>query len=342
VYKLLIDTCVWLDIAKDQRLQPTLSVLERLVESNTVHLIVPQIVVDEFQRNKARVAEDCRKSLSSVFKRVKAAVKEFGDPDERDSVLSELDNVDHQIPLLGESAIGSIARIEKLIDAATVLETTQATKLLAAERAISALAPFHRNRNGIGDAIILETFASCAATKDDTDELALITHNIHDFSDPVADKRLPHPDIASVFDGKTTFYYITLHEALGRVDTDLLAEIIDEEEWTQEPRKLSEILYSMEEMLDKIWYGRHGLLAHAVATGKTQVVDAENYPSGKYDPRLVRKDIWEGARNAAIRVEQKYGAENLGPWSDFEWGMINGKLSALRWMLGDEWDMLDT
>ncbi len=36
------------------------------------------------------------------------------------------------------------------------------------------------------------------------------------------------------------------------------------------------------------------------------------------------------------------GKDNLGPYTDFEWGMINGKLSALRWVLGDEWDMLDT
>lgn len=33
---------------------------------------------------------------------------------------------------------------------------------------------------------------------------------------------------------------------------------------------------------------------------------------------------------------------NLGPWNDFDWGMLNGKFSALRWVLGDKWDMLDT
>ena len=54
------------------------------------------------------------------------------------------------------------------------------------------------------------------------------------------------------------------------------------------------------------------------------------------------QSIWEGAKKAAAKVEKTYGKENLGPWTKFEWGMLNGKLSALRWCLGDEWDMLDT
>jgi hypothetical protein len=40
------------------------------------------------------------------------------------------------------------------------------------------------------------------------------------------------------------------------------------------------------------------------------------------------------------RVAETYPAEELGPYTDFEWGMLNGKLSALRWVLGDEWDFL--
>jgi hypothetical protein len=55
-----------------------------------------------------------------------------------------------------------------------------------------------------------------------------------------------------------------------------------------------------------------------------------------------KPEIVKMAKAAARRVERQYGKKNLGPWDDFEWGMLNGKMSALRWVLGDEWDFLDT
>ena len=44
------------------------------------------------------------------------------------------------------------------------------------------------------------------------------------------------------------------------------------------------------------------------------------------------------------RMEAEHGKKKLQNYykDTFEWGMLNGKLSALRWVLGDEWNMLDT
>jgi hypothetical protein len=29
-------------------------------------------------------------------------------------------------------------------------------------------------------------------------------------------------------------------------------------------------------------------------------------------------------------------------YAQFNWGMLSGKVSAIRWVLGDEWDNLDS
>jgi hypothetical protein len=50
----------------------------------------------------------------------------------------------------------------------------------------------------------------------------------------------------------------------------------------------------------------------------------------------------QGALAAAKRAEKEAGLEKLGPSTDSEWGMLNGKPSALRWVLGSEWDFVDT
>jgi hypothetical protein len=73
-----------------------------------------------------------------------------------------------------------------------------------------------------------------------------------------------------------------------------------------------------------------------------EVVEKETLPVKDHEHRSIQRNILEGAKKSARRVEKKYGKENLGPWDDFEGGMINGKLSALRWILGEDWDELYT
>jgi hypothetical protein len=45
---------------------------------------------------------------------------------------------------------------------------------------------------------------------------------------------------------------------------------------------------------------------------------------------------------SAAEIVGRYPRADLGPYTDFEWGMLSGKLSALRWVQGFDWDMLDT
>jgi hypothetical protein len=90
-------------------------------------------------------------------------------------------------------------------------------------------------------------------------------------------------------------------------------------------RTQDEIGEALGEFFDKIWYNRHQGLKTRVDAGQ----------------ETVDEKIWKTARAAAKKIESKYPKSELW-YTDFEWGMLNGKMSALCWVLGDDWDMLDT
>lgn len=135
MFKILVDTCVWLDLAKDHQRQAVLEVLVHLVRHKQVSIILPRTVLDEFTRNKTRVAEESGRSLSSVLKRVKDAIDRLGNAKKKRMVLEQLNELDYKIPTLGEAAIEAIGRIEKLFSGCTVVETSDEVKLRAAQRA---------------------------------------------------------------------------------------------------------------------------------------------------------------------------------------------------------------
>ncbi len=81
-----------------------------------------------------------------------------------------------------------------------------------------------------------------------------------------------------------------------------------------------EITSAEAELTDSVWHERH-LVLMAEDPDRTGMAEAER---------------------AAKAIRQELGAGKVGPYTDFEWGELNGNCPRFGGFLGDEWDRLDT
>lgn len=107
----------------------------------------------------------------------------------------------------------------------------------------------------------------------------------------------------------------------------------DKVEWIEEDgetwpmvlrRNDNDILKEYNELWEKVWYIRKVIRFEKMERGEIPYEDQNQ-------PHLIK------ALERMKEIGEKYGAENLG-WDDVEWGIVQGRLSALAWVMGSEWE----
>jgi len=123
--------------------------------------------------------------------------------------------------------------------------------------------------------------------------------------------------------------------SVGHNEEGDLVEWITDDEESGEPfgmilRRNDDTIRAMyNECWDKVWWNRHKCWIERLESGEETL-----------DPKQV--PLLDRAKDAAVKIEEKYGLENLG-WNDVDWGILQGKLSATAWIMGSEWEeSLDT
>lgn len=212
MFNVLIDTSVWLDLAQDQKQTPLLDPLLTMVREAYMHLLVPRIVLTEFEKNRERVARRARRSLGTPFNLVREAVRQVeGDSAEKGRVLEYLADVGHRIPRTSGAATGTLDRIEDLLKRTAPIEASDEVKLRAADRALNRKAPCHHdNKNAMADAVLIETYFECVSKAKAGERFAFVTHNKHDFSDMAKNQKWVHTDLAAGFSKIKSRYFVSL------------------------------------------------------------------------------------------------------------------------------------
>ena len=328
--RLFVDTSTWLDLAKRRDGQRLIVPIRVLTFQRRLDVLVPRVVVDEFERNRPKVEASMTSEVTQRFKLIRRDLVQYGN-DQQAEALEMVDQLAHQVPLIGAMTTRNFEEIREQLDRGTAIEPTADDQARVVARGLAKAVPFHRSRNSVADALLIEMYSSAVASAvRDDDRYAFVTSNSEDFSTVAGDNRLPHDDLADLFAGDRSTYRLGvdgLEQALADEFGEEWPEIVEENYFEEEPRRLDEILAAEQEMFDRIWYD-HSMLH------EQQLEDAGDHA----EVERLRKVAGPGR----ARVIATYGLNDVGPYDKFEWGILNGKLSALRWVLGSEWDFLDT
>lgn len=257
---LLIDTSTWLDLSARRDGQKWIIALRQFTRQGDLRLLVPNVVIEEFERNRPRVEQAMSTRVTDRFRLLRADIGTTYDSGDLEQALNALDSLAHHVPLIGAMTTRNFDDIFELLQAGIRLEPSSVGNGRVVQRGLDKKAPFHRSRNSLANALLIELYISAVADADlAQDPHAFVTSNSSGFSSNNSDKRQPHMDLESAFAHKGSIYAVGfegLESTLQAHFDGVLTDVLDESDFVENPRLLAEIQKWEQELFDRIWYQR--------------------------------------------------------------------------------------
>ena len=218
MHYLVIDTCVWGDLFDKE---PTLATkLSHLIEQSKVTIVLPELIVSEWDGIKNKITNQLIKKLSEIsasYEKLRSLAKEVGEGVNEDKFIhSDLAN---KIVIQRIALLDSIIKSDKTI----LLPISPATKSLAIEYALEKKAPF-RSKNGMADALIFFSAIEWADTNPEKIKY-FVSSNVADFSNKEGgDINSLSPDLAKSIEKNGLKFLPVLARLLNEIESSLITE----------------------------------------------------------------------------------------------------------------------
>lgn len=141
VLRLLVDTSSWLDLARRRDGQKWIVALRVLAHQGDVALYAPAVVLNEFERNRARIEASMTSSVGERFRQIKRDLDDYGGSDQEEA-LKVIEGLSHQVPLIGAMTTRNFDDILDLLRAGIPLEPGEGERARVVQRGLDKRVPF--------------------------------------------------------------------------------------------------------------------------------------------------------------------------------------------------------
>jgi len=199
---IVVDTCVWIELASKPSLRPLLDAFRQFVKPPPHQLVVPASVLTEFARNRSGCRESWERSLNGHIQGFKFIYQAI--PETRDDLVRVREFARERIAKSRTMIEDSVSVVDALLAGAVAWNPGHEDYQDACTRCLELVAPaVQKNRSSVGDCLIWR--AVLALLKDHC--VWLCSANTSDFSNPKKTDELHEELKKEASGGKHTLRY---------------------------------------------------------------------------------------------------------------------------------------